>query len=248
MKVFLFIRALFLLSYLVIATPILSLFLLLLHFCLGSRRVDDWVIRDLWAAPFLWLCGAKLEVRGLEHLQPRRGALLLFNHTSWIDIFVLFSTLDPLPRYGAKVELFKIPIFGTAMKAVGVLPIARDQREKVMQVYSEAAERVRAGEVFALAPEGTRQTELKIGPFKRGPFLFALRTPMPIMPTLIVGAREVMPKGEWLIGKRKFSYKIILEFLAPIETENLGEEALDRVQAETHSAMTERHQELLQQI
>ena len=249
MKILLKARAIFLLVYLIVVTPILSVLLLMMHFLLRSRRVDDWIIRETWARPFMKMTGAKIELRGLHNLKSQKnGALLLFNHTSWIDIFVLFATLDPLPRFGAKIELFKVPFFGAAMRAVGILPIARDQREKVMQVYDEAAERAKQGEVFALAPEGTRQKEKTLGPFKKGPFLFALRTPMPIIPTVIAGALDVMPKDEWLIAQKRGRYRVIVEFLPMIETKGRGDQGLDEVQSTTFEKMRDCYTKLLEEL
>src|SRR5262249_3071730 len=150
----------------------------------------DFVCIQMWAKPLLWVSGVKLEIRGRENVaQGGKGFLILFNHSSNYDIPVLFCFPRSF-RFGAKVELFKIPFFGRAMKMCGVLPIDRGNREKVMQVYENAISRVEKGECFALAPEGTRQNQPRIGSFKRGPFEFALNAKMDVVPVVIAGTYE----------------------------------------------------------
>ncbi len=69
------------------------------------------------------------------------------------------------------------------MELCGVLPIDRGNRNKVMKVYENAIARVNRGEAFALAPEGTRQKQVELGRFKRGPFEFAINAQMDIVPS-----------------------------------------------------------------
>ncbi len=160
-----------------------------------ERAFQNGIIR-FWANLALSLFSIQLHVEGLENV-PKGSCLFLFNHMSFYDIFSMLAALDDF-RFGAKIELYRIPFFAGAMKHAGVLPIARDDREKVIEVYHQARERVRRGERFALAPEGSRQDQYELGPFKSGPFIFALETQIPIVPVIITGAFEVMKSGQWI--------------------------------------------------
>jgi len=213
-----------------------------------SRQVLDFVCVTLWARTLLWVSGVKLEIRGRDNVQHSgKGFLILFNHSSHFDIPVLFCFPRSF-RFGAKVELFKIPFFGRAMAMCGVLPIDRGNREKVMRVYENAIQRVQNGESFALAPEGTRQNQPRIGSFKRGPFEFALNAGMDIVPVVIAGAYEVLPKKAVWVNMGKWRRKVILEILPRVSTQGLRPEALDpliqKMRADVEAVFERNHLEV----
>lgn len=187
-----------------------------------SRRLVDFICVIMWARTLLWISGVQLEIRGTENVgQPgSKGFLILFNHSSHFDIPVLFCFPRSF-RFGAKVELFKIPFFGRAMKICGVLPIDRGNREKVMAVYQNAIARVNRGESFALAPEGTRQPQPRIGSFKRGPFEFAANAGMDLVPVVLAGVFEVLPKKAVWINMGRWRRKVIMEILPRVPTAGL---------------------------
>jgi 1-acyl-sn-glycerol-3-phosphate acyltransferase len=211
-------------------TLLCTVVVFLFSFHPSGRAPTDWYIRYAWARVILKLVGMDVEVRGKENWPPDQGVLVLFNHLSWMDIPLLMAVLPRVPRYGAKIELFSIPFFGRTMIRVGMLPIERANRNKTLQVYRDAAHRVQHGEVFALAPEGTRQTELVLGRFKQGPFLFAIGAKVPAVPVLIAGVREVMPKGSWLINPFRWKIKVIVQILPAVFTTNFTEERVTEMQ------------------
>lgn len=203
----------------------------------GWKRYTDWGISTLWARPILCLGGIKVDVRGGENWPRGKGFLILFNHTSWVDIIVLAATLPGVPRFGAKIELYKIPFFGRAMRNVGMLPIERNNRTKVLQVYREAEARVANGEFFALAPEGTRQAGRELGRFKQGPFLFAVGAQMPLLPVVIAGAREAMPKTSWLLNPGRWRRRVLVEILPSVSTQGLEEPDIPELLAKVRQNM-----------
>ncbi|MCB0385627.1 MAG: 1-acyl-sn-glycerol-3-phosphate acyltransferase, partial [Bdellovibrionales bacterium] len=163
-----------------------------------SNRIRD-VIYHTWGKSLCALLGLDIEVRGLENF-PRPGtpgAVCLFNHSSNFDIPIINAAIFGSIRWGAKVELFKIPIFGPTLKSMGVLPIARANREEVLRVYEQSVPRVKKGECFFLAPEGTRKDGTKIYPFKTGPFVFAIQAQCPLIPIVVHGAWRVLGNGQF---------------------------------------------------
>ena len=102
-----------------------------------------------------------------------------------------------LPRYKfvAKAELFKVPIFGPAMRSVGMIEIQRENRKAAFGAYDVAAERIRAGNSVVVFPEGTRGNAYPLRPFKKGPFVLAIAAGVPIVPIIVHGTIEIMPKG-----------------------------------------------------
>lgn len=188
---------------------------LLFNLTLNNRKLDDWVIRT-WARHCCKLFGVQVKTSGLENI-PTMGCVFLFNHTSFFDIFAMSSTL-PSFRYGAKIELFSIPVFGVALRKTGALPIARQNKEEVFKIYKDAQERLIRGEKFALSPEGGRQATEVLAPFKAGPFIFAINAKAALVPVIIKGASEVLSNSAVVPNLGRWSRTITVQVLKEIDT------------------------------
>lgn len=207
---------------------------ILCHYILHNRKIDDFFMQ-LWAKSCCYLFGVKVILEGKENI-PQVGCLFLFNHSSFFDIFALASQIPGI-RFGAKAELFKIPVFSHAMRAFNTLPIARQNREEVYKIYEEAKVRFTHGEQFALAPEGGRFYGDKLSPFKAGPFVFAISAHAPVVPVVIIGAYEVWPKGTLLANKDRLSRTIYVKLLKPIETVPYNQEMRKELQQQVYEQM-----------
>lgn len=181
----------------------------------NNREFDDNVAL-FWGKISCWMFGVKVILRGEENIPPG-GCIFLFNHTSFFDIFAMQGAIRGF-RFGAKIELFKIPIFGATMTRLGALPIARHRREEVFRVYKEAQNRIERGEKFALAPEGTRQHEERLGDFKAGPFVFGINARAPLVPVVIRGASAIMPKHHWLPNRDILVREVFIDVLPAVST------------------------------
>ncbi|MBN8541396.1 MAG: 1-acyl-sn-glycerol-3-phosphate acyltransferase [Deltaproteobacteria bacterium] len=176
-----------------------------------------------WSKAVLWFYGVDVIHDGLEKIPAQGGAILLFNHQSHFDVPAVTAYSGRRLRYGAKIELFRIPFFGPAIRASGCLPIARDNRTEVLRIYDEAAARFKEGVVFALAPEGTRQAKPVLGNFKKGPFIFAVKSKVPVVPVVIEGADRVLPKGDLLVNIGQWRRTIRVRGLDPLYPAVVGE-------------------------
>lgn len=213
-----------------------SLIVLLTNLIFARRDFDDRLIQS-WARNSLRLFGVQVEVHGLENFQLPSGAVILFNHTSNFDILAMSSVLPGL-RYGAKIQLFKIPFFGTAMKRVGILPIDRERRETVMEVYNDSMNRLREGEKIALAPEGTRQEdESKLGRFKAGPFVFAIQAQVALVPVVILGAGPIMNKNSFIPNSTNWKRTVNVYVLPALSTDGMTKDDRSRLQAMSFESM-----------
>jgi len=182
-----------------------------------------------WANVVLWFFGIRRIASGEENLPASGGGIIVFNHQSHFDIPVMVSTTRKHIRFGAKIELFKIPLFGRAMRAVGTLPIARENRKEVLKTYSEASRRFEKDFLFVLAPEGTRQKEPVIGRFKKGPFLFAINAGVPIIPVVIRGAHSVMSKDSLNINLGRLRRTVYLQYLPAVSTKGYALDKIDEI-------------------
>lgn len=230
-------------------TFIMSIVILCMAAMIKTREVIDWAIINLWSMPLILASNIKVITRGGENVNKTgKGFLIVFNHSSLMDIPILYAYFPHSFRFGAKIELFKIPFFGKAMELCGVLPIDRGNRNKVMKVYENAIARVNNGEAFALAPEGTRQKQSKLGKFKRGPFEFAVNAQMDIIPAVLAGVYDVLPRKGLFINVGRWRRKVILEILPRVSTAGLTMDDLDalteRVRVQMDKSFVQLNEEL----
>jgi 1-acyl-sn-glycerol-3-phosphate acyltransferase len=147
-----------------------------------------------WSIAVLKAVGIKVRVHGMENLSTGQPYIFASNHVSWFDVPSLAKVL-PRNKFIAKSELFKVPIFGPAMRSVGMIEIQRENRKAAFGAYDVAAERIRAGNSVVVFPEGTRGHTYPLRPFKKGPFVLAIAAGVPIIPIIVHGTIEIMPRS-----------------------------------------------------
>lgn len=160
-------------------------------------------VLNRWAKKCIKTCDASVQITGLPKLDPGRSYIFMSNHWSIFDIPVIYSSLPGEIRMVAKRELFRIPLFGHAMRQAEFIEVDRDNHEKAIVSLNSAAAKLKDGIVVWIAPEGRRPTAERLLPFKKGGFVLAIKTQAIILPVTIRGANEVLPHGQVLpeLGK-----------------------------------------------
>lgn len=141
------------------------------------------------------MAGVKLHVTGLENIPSGGPVVFASNHASQFDIPVLYLALGVQFRFLVKKELFSIPLFGTAMRRAGYIPIDRSGGRAAVLSLKKAAQRIKEGTSIVVFPEGTRSPDGRLQPFKAGGMQLAIQAGCPIVPVAISGSHEVLPKG-----------------------------------------------------
>jgi 1-acyl-sn-glycerol-3-phosphate acyltransferase len=168
----------------------------------------------------LFLSGVTLRIEGGEHIQHDRAAVYAVNHTSNVEPPILFEALHPIfPRLRVlyKAELRKLPILVRAWDLAGFVPLERGNREQSLPAIDQAADALRDGASFLIFPEGTRSRTGALLPFKKGGFIMAIKAQAPIVPVAILGARDAMRKGSYVIQP----VTVRVRFGRPVETTGL---------------------------
>ena len=141
------------------------------------------------------LLDVKLVASGAENV-PKRPVVYMSNHQSHLDIPMLYATLpSPTIRMLAKAELYRIPLWGRALRGAEFVEVDRSNHVRAVQSIEQASRLVREGVSIYLAPEGTRSRDGRIGKLKKGGFHLAIGTGAPIVPVAIRGTIDILPRG-----------------------------------------------------
>ncbi len=187
----------------------------------------------LWSWLILRTSSAPLTVHGLNRLALAQPAIYAANHSSALDIPVLYVGLPFQFRILAKLELFRLPFLGWHLKRSGQIPIDRTDARHSLRSLSAAALTVKEGMPLVVFPEGGRSTDGHIQPFLGGTFYVAIKAQVPIIPMAIVGTFEALPMNSYVIRPTPF-HLIIGE---PIPTVGLVSRDMEALSARVRQAM-----------
>lgn len=203
------------------------------------RKIAPWSGRA-WARVTVWLTGIDLDV-DLSVVEPNKRYIFIANHQSQLDIPVVTHSLRAR-RVGfvAKDMLFKIPLFGPALTAAGHISIDRSNPRRAMKSIGKAAEEARQGANIVVFAEGTRQEQLdKLGEFKIGGMILALKTGIPVVPLIISGTGEALPKHTFFLRPRKVKVRA----LPPIEAGRYTLKQREQFKDDLYDMMNKAYQE-----
>jgi len=151
-------------------------------------------IGRFWSRTLLRICGVRVVVHGAEHIDRTRSHIYASNHASMFDIPVVIAGLPDDIRLVYKKELERIPIFGWGLRYGSYIGIDRGSGTEARKSLGEAIEKIRRGASVLLFVEGTRTSDGRLQPFKRGAFHLAARSGVPVIPLTINGTYTIVPK------------------------------------------------------
>ncbi len=171
-----------------------GLFTVLVLFPFGGERFRRGAIRH-WSRMLIATCGVRPRVVRTGGVRPLAelpaGRLVVANHISWIDIFVIHSQCPC--SFVAKDEIRRWPLLGTLVARTGTLFIERGKRRAVHRMIEHIERRLQAGGRVAVFPEGTKSDGRRLLPFHANLIEGAVRAGVPVAP---VGIRYVDGNGE----------------------------------------------------
>lgn len=174
------------------------------------RRIALHRFTSFWASLYTWCNpGWPVRITGREHIEPGRTYMLVANHESLVDILVLFRLFKDY-KWVSKVENFKVPVIGWNMRMNRYVPLKRGDRESVIEMMAACRERIGEGSSIMMFPEGTRSTTGQMRPFKAGAFELAREAGIPVVPIVLRGTRNALPKrGFVLQGRHAISVTVL---------------------------------------
>jgi 1-acyl-sn-glycerol-3-phosphate acyltransferase len=157
----------------------------------------------------------RLHISGRERVEPGQVYVIVSNHQSFADIPVV-SHVNIDAKWLGKAEMFRVPLIGWMLRMAGDIPVARGDRRKSAQALLQCARYLRHGCSIVFFPEGTRSRDGQVLPFNEGPFQLAIRERVPVLPLVVEGTGDALPRNSWLFGG---SRDIHLRILEPVSVE-----------------------------
>jgi 1-acyl-sn-glycerol-3-phosphate acyltransferase len=198
-----------------------------------------------WGRLFNRFARVDNTIVGLDNVDTRTSYVFVCNHLSNLDAPYHLATMPVGVRFLAKKELFKLPVFGSAMRSIGMIETDRQARAAAHREINQRVGRVIAMQRSLLIyPEGTRSRDAELHPFKKGAFRIAVDNGMPVLPVTIAGTNNVWRPGEkwWRGGKVK------MVFHPPIPTAGLGEAGIDAVRSQTFRIIDECYRQIRAEV
>jgi 1-acyl-sn-glycerol-3-phosphate acyltransferase len=183
----------------------------------GEDRAHRYLVRR--ARFSLRLARLQVTTAGLERLDLSRTYVFMPNHSSFLDVLLVFVAIPHNFRFIVKKEFFSIPLVGLAVKSSAQIPLDRKNPRKGLQSIQQAADLLKKGVSIVVFPEGTRSRDGQINEFKTTLFVLPIRTRTPVVPVLIEGAFEALQRGSLLLKR----CPVKITFLDPVPADFLSD-------------------------
>ena len=159
-----------------------------------------------------------IHLAGTANFNRDNTYVIVSNHQSIADIPVV-AHLRIDAKWLGKAELFRVPAAGWMMRMAGDIPVERTNARQAAHALLQCARHLRAGCSVVFFPEGTRSPAGEVMPFNDGPFQLAIREHVPVLPVVVDGTGNCLPKHSLLFGG---SSDIHLHVLPPVAVDGLG--------------------------
>ena len=185
-------------SFLVVMFPVsLIIWILVLPFD-KNRVVIHWILT--WQGMLLMrlLSASGIEIEGREKVVRGTTYVIISNHQSILDTLLLYS-LKYKFKWISKIENVRVPILGWYLKLADYIIVDRGNEESKIEMLDKSYRSLKKGISIMIFPEGTRSKDGEIGLFKRGAFQLAIDANVPILPVLIDGTGNLLPKHKLVL-------------------------------------------------
>ncbi len=160
-----------------------------------KRLVFLHLFTSFWGSMYLWTMPAwSVTTKGREKFRKNQTYVVVSNHQSQLDILIAFRLFCPF-KWVSKSEVFKVPFIGWNMGLNGYIKLRRGKRESIKQMLVDSETALSKGCSVYFFPEGTRSKTGLVQKFRPGAFKLAKKLKLPILPIVINGSKDALPKG-----------------------------------------------------
>lgn len=215
--------ALLIVFFFIITIPVLFILWII---GLINMKVHDAISYGImkWAfTVILFVCGTKVKVEGLDNIPKDKPVLYVGNHRSYFDIIVLYRYIVGPTGFIAKKEFKKVPVLGQWISCLHGIFLDRKDIKAGLKSILEAIDNVKNnGLSYSIFPEGTRNHEDEMLPFKEGSMKIATKSGCPIVPVAMKHMDDIFEKHIPYVK----SAKVSIRFGEPIYTDQLDKDEL----------------------
>ena len=164
----------------------------------------------LWASLYTWLNPVwRVTVEGRDKIKSGVTYVMVANHQSLLDILVLFRLFVHF-KWVSKIENFRVPAVGWNMRLNRYIELRRGDKSSIDKMMAACLAALKAGSSIMMFPEGTRSIDGKLKSFKHGAFTLAKQARVAILPIVVEGSSEALPKrGFVLRGRHDISVRVL---------------------------------------
>jgi len=200
-----------------------SIIIWLLTGLFDKRLVILHMYSSFWSDVYIRLMPAwNITVTGREKLNPDKAYVIISNHQSYLDILAAFKIYFPF-KWVSKQAVFNLPFIGWNMYLNKYIGLKRGNRESVINMLEQCEEAIIKGSSIYMFPEGTRSETGKLKPFKPGFASLAKKVNAPVLPIVINGSRDALPKESLIIRGKHNITLTILDEIPPSRFQNMTE-------------------------
>jgi 1-acyl-sn-glycerol-3-phosphate acyltransferase len=182
----------------------------------------------------------KINIEGREKAKRGTTYVIICNHQSILDILII-NCLRYKFKWISKEEVYNVPVLGWYVKMADYITVDRGDIVSKGKMLEESYECLKKGVSIMIFPEGTRSVDNQISFFKRGAFQLAIKTNSPILPVIMDGAGNVLPKHGIIF--REF-HNIYIRVLDPVSPESFGTDDCEVLASRFQEMMKEELQKL----
>lgn len=193
-------------SYLALSLPVLfagALLVFLSTAAFDRRRRLLHLYTCLWAYHYvrvlpLW----RAHFSDVSRIAPGTTYMMVSNHQSLGDILVLFGLFRHY-KWVSKLAIFRVPFIGWNMVLNDYVALRRGDPESIQQMMDACRRHLKRGSSVLMFPEGTRSIDGQLKPFKHGAFTLAKELDVPVLPIVVDGTRDALPKHGLMLEQQE---------------------------------------------
>jgi 1-acyl-sn-glycerol-3-phosphate acyltransferase len=192
-------------------------FVLLSYIFFSGKKASDFafIFLNIWAFGFNMMMGYRYKVTNRQLVNKNQAYIFVANHSSYLDAVTLVRIIPQSFKPLGKVEMLKVPIFGTIYKRLVVL-IDRSSKESRERCVIELKKEIANGQSILIFPEGTMNTtDDLLANFYDGAFRIAIETQTPILPLTIINTKELLPRKDPTAIKNGLIHCVVSEEISP---------------------------------
>jgi 1-acyl-sn-glycerol-3-phosphate acyltransferase len=177
-----------------------------------------------WASLYTWFNPAwPVTIENRDRIDPNETYVMVANHQSLLDILVFFRLFNHF-KWVSKIENFSIPCIGWNMRLNRYIELKRGDKTSVVRMLRQCQEALAEDNSIMMFPEGTRSRDGRMRQFKAGAFELAVDSRRPILPMIISGTSQALPKRGFVLRGR---HPILVRILEPIPYEIFANESAE---------------------